>query len=238
MDKATEDFLKKAIDDKLLSRLRKKRIAEELILILKEENPLKSLKRLEELGALKYILPEVELDEDTVERFNKVKDNYNFWKRNISDEKIELWMIRAGSSTKLKLYKTLIIPMRKSFCPPKKSINFKMDKATEDFLKKAIDDKLLSRLRKKRIAEELILILKEENPLKSLKRLEELGALKYILPEVELDEDTVERFNKVKDNYNFWKRNISDEKIELWMIYFCCLIKNLEQSQYREFQKS
>ncbi|MBA7615354.1 A-adding tRNA nucleotidyltransferase [subsurface metagenome] len=115
--------------------------------------------------------------------------------------------------------------------------NFKMDRATEDFLKKAIDDKLLSRLRKKRIAEELILILKEENPLKSLKRLEELGALKYILPEVELDEDTVDRFNKVKDNYNFWKRNISDEKIELWMIYFCCLIKNLEKSQIQRISK-
>lgn len=115
--------------------------------------------------------------------------------------------------------------------------NFKMDKATEDFLKKAIDDKLLSRLRKKRIAEELILILKEENPLKSLKRLEELGALKYILPEVELDKDTVERFNKVRDNYNFWKGNIADEKIKLWMIYFCCLIRNLEQSQIQRILK-
>ncbi|GAI47430.1 unnamed protein product, partial [marine sediment metagenome] len=66
--------------------------------------------------------------------------------------------------------------------------NFKMDRTTEDFLKKAIDDKLLSRLRKKRITEELILILKEENPLKSLKRMEELGSLKYILPDVELNE--------------------------------------------------
>ena len=115
--------------------------------------------------------------------------------------------------------------------------NFKMDRATEDFLKKAINDKLLSRLRKKRITEELILILKEENPLKSLKRMEELGALKYILPEVELNEDTVVRLNKVKDNYNFWKRNIPGEKIEPWMIYFCCLIKNLEKSQIQKISK-
>jgi tRNA nucleotidyltransferase (CCA-adding enzyme) len=115
--------------------------------------------------------------------------------------------------------------------------NFRMDRATEDFLKKAIDDKLLSRLRKKRITEELILILNEENPLKSLKRLEELGALKYILPEVELDEDTVERFNKVKDNCNFWKGNMPDEKIELWMIYFCCLIRNLKKSQIQRIHK-
>ena len=115
--------------------------------------------------------------------------------------------------------------------------NFKIDRATEDFLKKAVDDKLLSRLRKKRITEELILILKEENPLKSLKRMEELGALKYILPEVELDEDTVERFNKAKYNYNFWKRNIPDEKIELWVIYFCSLIRNLKKSQIQRIYK-
>lgn len=115
--------------------------------------------------------------------------------------------------------------------------NFKMDRTTEDFLKKAIDDKLLSRLRKKRITEELILILKEENPVKSLKRMEELGALKYILPEVELNEETVKRLNKVKDSYNFWKRNIPDEKIELWVIYFCCLIRNLKKVQMQRIIK-
>jgi len=115
--------------------------------------------------------------------------------------------------------------------------NFKMDRTTEDFLKKAIDDKLLSRLRKKRITEELILILKEENPLKSLKRMEKLGALKYILPEFELNEETVERLNKVKDNYDFWTRDIPDEKIELWVIYFCCLIRNLKKSQIQRIYK-
>jgi tRNA nucleotidyltransferase (CCA-adding enzyme) len=115
--------------------------------------------------------------------------------------------------------------------------NFKMDRTTEDFLKKAIDDKLLSRLRKKRISEELILILKEENPLKSLKRMEELGALKYILPDVELDEETVKRLNKIKYSYNFWKRGIPDEKIELWMIYFCCLIRNLKKNQIQNIFK-
>jgi len=115
--------------------------------------------------------------------------------------------------------------------------NFKMDRTTEDFLKKAIDDKLLSRLRKKRITEELILILKEENPLKSLKRMEELGALKYILPEFELNEEIVERLIKVKDYYDFWTRDIQDEKIELWVIYFCCLVRNLKRNQIQRINK-
>jgi len=115
--------------------------------------------------------------------------------------------------------------------------NFKMNKPTEDFLKKAVDDKLLSRLRKKRVTEELILILKEENPLKSLKRMEELGALKYILPEFELNKETIERLNKVKDNYDYWTHNMPDEKMELWIIYFCCLIRNLKKSQIQRIFK-
>jgi len=115
--------------------------------------------------------------------------------------------------------------------------NFKMDTSTEDFLKKAIDDKLLSRLRKKRVTEELVLILQEKSPIKSLKRMEELGALKYVLPEVELNEDTVGRLNRVKDNHNFWKNNMPDEKIQFWMIYLCCLIKNLEKNQVQRIFK-
>ena len=67
--------------------------------------------------------------------------------------------------------------------------------------------------------------------------MEELGALKYILPEAELDEDTIERLNKVKNNYDFWKGNIPDEKIQLWMIYFCCLIKKLEKIQVQRIFK-
>lgn len=115
--------------------------------------------------------------------------------------------------------------------------NFKMDKSTEDFLKKAINDKLLSRLRKKRVAEELMLILKEENPTKALKRMEELGALKYVLPGVELNADTIKKLNRARGNYNFWKRNISEEKIELWLIYFFCIVGQLEKNKIQRMCK-
>ena len=115
--------------------------------------------------------------------------------------------------------------------------NFKMDKSTEDFLKKAINDKLLSRLRKKRVAEELILILKEENPVKTLKRMEKLGALKYVLPGVELNMDTIKKLNRARETYNFWKNNISEEKIELWLIYFFCIVDKLEKNKIQRICK-
>jgi len=82
-----------------------------------------------------------------------------------------------------------------------------------------------------------MLILQEKSPIKSLKRMEELWALKYILPEVKLNEDTVGRLNRAKDNYDFWKGNMPDEKIQLWIIYLCCLIKDLEKNKVQRIFK-
>ena len=105
---------------------------------------------------------------------------------------------------------------------------FKMDKSTEHFLKKAIGDKLLSKVRKKRIAEEIMLILNENEPTKALKRLEELEALKYILPGIKITKEVEKKLNKAKRNYEFWKKQINDEKVKMWLIYFLCLFKELE----------
>ncbi|GAI03306.1 unnamed protein product, partial [marine sediment metagenome] len=92
-------------------------------------------------------------------------------------------------------------------------------------------------LRKKRVTEELMLILKEENPVKALKRMEELGALKYVLPGVELNSDIIKKLEKARENYNFWKRNISEEKIELWLIYFFCIVGQLEKNKIQRMCK-
>ncbi|MEA1940484.1 MAG: CBS domain-containing protein [Candidatus Caldatribacteriota bacterium] len=106
--------------------------------------------------------------------------------------------------------------------------NFKMDSSTEYFLKKAVNDKLLSKLRKKRTKEELMLILNEEKPERALVRMEELGVLKYILPGIKIDKEKVKRLEKVRRYYKYWENNIFTENIELWIIYFICLLDELE----------
>lgn len=109
--------------------------------------------------------------------------------------------------------------------------DFKMDKSTEYFLKKAIDDKLLSKLRRKRIADELILILNEIKPERALKRMMDLGVIKYILPGVVVDDRKVEKIVKARKCYKYWKNNFVDEKVEIWLIYFTCLLEDLEISK-------
>ena len=112
--------------------------------------------------------------------------------------------------------------------------NFQMDKSTEDFLKKAIEDKLLTRLRKQRLAEELILILKEKNPAKALKRMRDLGVLKYIFLGIEIDAEALEQLDKVSESYNLWRKNVPGEEIELWLIYFYLIVYQLEQKKIQK----
>ncbi|MEA2021426.1 MAG: CBS domain-containing protein, partial [Candidatus Caldatribacteriota bacterium] len=109
--------------------------------------------------------------------------------------------------------------------------DFKMDKSTEYFLKKAIDDKLLSKLRRKRMAEELILILNEIEPERALKRMMYLGVIKNILPGVVVDNRKVEKIAEARKCYKYWKNNFIDEKVEIWLIYFTYLLKDLEISK-------
>ncbi|PMQ01565.1 MAG: poly(A) polymerase [Dictyoglomus sp. NZ13-RE01] len=61
-------------------------------------------------------------------------------------------------------------------------LNFNFEEKTLNLLKEAIEQGFLTKLSKDRIKEEILLILREPEPEKVFKRLEELSALPYLLP--------------------------------------------------------
>lgn len=61
-------------------------------------------------------------------------------------------------------------------------LSFNFEEKTFKLLKEAIENGFLSRISKERLREEIMLILREPNPEKVLKRLEELNAISYIFP--------------------------------------------------------
>jgi tRNA nucleotidyltransferase (CCA-adding enzyme) len=67
---------------------------------------------------------------------------------------------------------------------------FTMEEQTLSFAKHAIDNSLIEELSFHRIREELTLILHEIDPLPALRRLDDIGIWKRILPEVMLDKKT------------------------------------------------
>jgi len=114
---------------------------------------------------------------------------------------------------------------------------FKINKSTEYFLKKAIDDKLLGKLRRKRISEELMLILNETEPEKSLSRMMELEVIKFLLPGIIVDKKMIKKIKKVRKFYAYWQNNFRDAKIEIWLIYLICLLEDLDITKVQRFCK-
>ena len=104
-----------------------------------------------------------------------------------------------------------------------KRYNFTIENSTEKFLTKAVKEGLVSRIRKKRLSEELLIILKERDPIKILKRMDELGILAGIIPNFSLSRALFNRFKQIENSFKSWSNRFPAEKIDksiLYLYYF------------------
>ncbi|MBC7333871.1 MAG: CBS domain-containing protein [Actinobacteria bacterium] len=103
-------------------------------------------------------------------------------------------------------------------------LGFKMDELTEKLARSAIEMDIVCKLTGVRIRDELISIFGEEKPWKAIKRLYELGALRKIGLDVEVNQRFVESIKKTLrfyDKFYYFYR----DKVEKWRLIFILLIK-------------
>jgi tRNA nucleotidyltransferase (CCA-adding enzyme) len=104
-----------------------------------------------------------------------------------------------------------------------KRYNFTMENSTEKFLRKAVKEGLITRIRKKRLSEEFLIILQERDPVKILKRMDELEILAGIIPNLSISPDLIDRFIKIENFVRSWSKKFPDERINksiLYLFYF------------------
>lgn len=106
-----------------------------------------------------------------------------------------------------------------------KRYNFILESSTEKFLKKAVKEGLLSRIRKKRLNEELLIILHEKDPIKILIRMDELGILAGIIPNLSLSVNLIARFKQIEFFTKYWLRKFPVEKIDKSVLYLFYLLQ-------------
>lgn len=106
-----------------------------------------------------------------------------------------------------------------------KRYNFTIENSTEKFLTKAVKEGLVSRIRKKRLSEELLIILKERDPIKILKRMDELGILAGIIPNFSLSRALFNRFKQIESSFKSWSNRFPAEKIDKSILYLYYLIQ-------------
>jgi len=87
---------------------------------------------------------------------------------------------------------------------------------------------MFSKTQNQRIRDELILMLREENPIKAILRMKELHELRFIHQKIRIKKNLKVLFKNIKETYGWYSRSVFRTKhIELWLIYLMALVENL-----------
>ncbi len=106
-----------------------------------------------------------------------------------------------------------------------KRYNFTIENSTIKLLKKAVKEGLVSRIRKKRLSEEFLIILQEKDPVKVLKRMDELDILAGIIPNLSLPSGLIEKFVEIEDFNKYWHQKFTSENINKSILYLFYLLQ-------------
>ncbi|MFH1997019.1 MAG: hypothetical protein ABIJ27_08555 [Candidatus Omnitrophota bacterium] len=102
---------------------------------------------------------------------------------------------------------------------------FSIERHTGTLMKRAIRSGAIARTSKDRIRNELVLILKEDDPFRALARLEKLGALKYIDTSIGIGGGSRRLFREIKKICAWFRRLRSyGEEPNEWLVYFMGLM--------------
>lgn len=111
---------------------------------------------------------------------------------------------------------------------------FTIEPDTLRFAKDAIDRRLLGQLSYKRILQELILILNEQDPLPALQRMVEVGVWQYILPEVNLEKVSTTKLKRVAVMGAWFKERYFKTDVRLWLVYIMVILSQLTKESIDE----
>lgn len=109
-----------------------------------------------------------------------------------------------------------------------KRFNFKIEDKTFKCLKEAVGLKMLEKVQPQRLRDELILLLKEEKPIKYIKRLEELTGLRFLSHQLRISNRTYDFLESCQKELRWFDKNYQNRrKMDNWLVYFAALIDSL-----------
>ncbi|MGE4357946.1 MAG: CCA tRNA nucleotidyltransferase [Candidatus Omnitrophota bacterium] len=107
--------------------------------------------------------------------------------------------------------------------------NFSFERNTLQLLKEAVAKNVFSKITAVRIGNEIIRILKEDNPFKGIKKVWQLCGLEFIHPAIKFDV----RWEKYSSQISRWARRFEEnicQPLERWLIYFIFLTERLDKN--------
>ncbi len=108
-------------------------------------------------------------------------------------------------------------------------LGFHLGRHTEFLLRGAVRMGFLDRVGGRRVLNELILILKESDPLPAVLRMADLDLLKFIHPALSLRAATRSLFEAANRIVHWYDLLYTGEPCEKWLVYFLCLLDDLDR---------
>ncbi len=113
-------------------------------------------------------------------------------------------------------------------------LGFQIGKHTQNLMKNSVKMGFLQRLSGGRVLSELILILKEDNPIPALNRMRDFDLLRFLHPNLKFDGEAVDLFERIHHVISWFDLLFLEERYERWLIYFCGLIDTLKEGEMEE----
>jgi tRNA nucleotidyltransferase (CCA-adding enzyme) len=112
-------------------------------------------------------------------------------------------------------------------------LDFHIAKHTENLIKNAVKMEFLDKLGGKRLLSELVHILREKDPLRAVDRMNELGLLRFINPELRMNAVTRKVLEETKKIVSWFELLFLERRSEKWAIYFLALCESLTEDQFQ-----
>lgn len=113
-------------------------------------------------------------------------------------------------------------------------LDFRIAKHTENLIINAVKMNFLSKLGGKRLLSELVIILKEKEPLRAIERMSSLGLLQFIHPDLKLTPEIRQLIGETVKIIAWFDLLYLERPYEKWVIYFMSLCDPLTTTQFME----
>jgi len=111
---------------------------------------------------------------------------------------------------------------------------FVIEPKTLKLLKDAVKLDMLSKVHAHRIRDDLILILKEKDPIKEIRRLQKLVGFDFIAKGIKLNSKSYAFLKSLKREINWFNRNYPKRRaIDSWLIYLMGLLDSLDDKEIK-----
>lgn len=112
---------------------------------------------------------------------------------------------------------------------------FRLGRDTTALIEGAVKMNLFNRLSGHRVLEELKLLLTEREPKRAIKRLADLGLLKFFHPKLSWSNRLAALLDAVDQAVDWYHLSYLDRKMEVWLVYLMAMLEVLPERGYQRF---